>query len=173
MRAWPPAPCFSTVDLPSIRARAGVRASLSLSLSAQKVSNLVKAGTIFTHYPNVQKKKKKSLIPLFSCLAKCAFHNLLTQPALKKKRTLREEPVCTYIHSLVCYLGSEVLKSAPAVYFYIMFVFSSKKNLMKLYCIVFMCSNISIIYFWFLGCSCYLRTVSFCKVGEGVSRYFS
>lgn len=61
-------------------------------------------------------KKTKCLMPLFSCLAKSALHNLLTQPVLKKDY-LGSTNLNFYIYLLVGYLGSEVLKLVPCYLF--------------------------------------------------------
>lgn len=125
-----PSFCFSIVDPPSHGQHQGI--SLTLSLNTEGVQSFY--SWKYFHTLSECANKTKCLMPLFSCVAKCAFHNLLTQLVLKKDY-LESTNWNFHIYLLVCHLGSEVLKLAPC---YLFLYFLGEKNLMKpgllLYC---------------------------------------
>lgn len=97
--------CFSIADRPSHGQHQGI--SLTLPLHTEGVRSFY--SWKYFHTLSKCANKTKCLMPLFSSVAKCAFHNLLTQPVLKKNY-LESTNLNFYIYLLVCHLGSEILK---------------------------------------------------------------
>lgn len=122
--------CFSITDPPSHGQRQGI--SLTLSLNTEGVQSFY--SWKYFHTLSKCANKTKCLMPLFSCVAKCAFHNLLTQPVLKKGLSGKHQFELLYILVSVP-LRVRGIKVGPLL---LIFIFSWKKNLMKsgllLYC---------------------------------------
>lgn len=115
-----PSFCFSIADLPSHGQLQGIR--LTLSLNTEGVQSFY--SWKYFHTLSKCANKTKCLMPLFSCVAKCAFHNLLTQPVLKKDY-LESTNWNFHVYLLVCHLGSKVLKLVPC---YLFLYFLEKKS---------------------------------------------
>lgn len=146
----------------------------SLSRHRGRCKDIFKVGNIFTHYPNVQNPEMPNASDLavwLSVFFVTSLHRLFC------KTSIWEAPIWTLPQNYSCAIqGHKVLKLVPCCLFLLFFYFLKKKKTHKIWLVAILFLYVPIFLsftFGFWVTDAISKPVSFCKVREGVSWYFS